>query len=122
MSLDLKLILDLHAKWLRGDSDGKRANLREADLRGASLREADPSGANLDFSAWPLCCGSFGVKADMRLVAQLAKHLAMLDVSQCCGGIKEAMEHFRRTGLAHLFDEFRDDLPKTPVKEGKDVA
>jgi hypothetical protein len=122
MALDLKSILELHGKWLAGEEDGKRANLREADLHESDLREADLYGADLVFAAWPLCCGSFGAKADMRLVAQLAKHLAMLDVSECCGGIQEAMEHFRRTGLAHLFDEFRDDLLETPVKDGENHA
>ena len=102
---------DLHGADLHG-ADLRGADLRRANLHGADLREAD-----LDFACWPLTCGSFGAKADMRLVAQLAKHLAMLDVSDCCGGIREAMENFRRTGLAHLFDEYRDDIPKTPVEE-----
>jgi hypothetical protein len=140
----LKLTLERHANWLRGEEGGVRANLTSADLRGADLRSADLIdadlidadlrgadlrganliganlrganliGANLVFSAWPLRCGSFHVKADMRLVAQLAKHLAMLDVSQCCGGIQEAMAHFRQTGLANLFEEFRSDVEKTP--------
>ncbi|MDR2744429.1 MAG: pentapeptide repeat-containing protein [Desulfovibrio sp.] len=127
---ELGVILDLHAKWLRGEANGERADLHRANLCGADLRGAylqradlegaDLRGANLDFSAWPLRCSSFNVKADMRLVAQLAKHLAMLDVSGCCGGIQEAMEHFRQTGLAHLFAEFRDDLEKTPVSEKPD--
>ena len=63
----LKQILESHGKWLRGEEDGERANLREAnlyganlygaalyeadlyeaDLRGADLREADLYGANL---------------------------------------------------------------------------
>lgn len=89
------------------------ADLRWANLHGAHLDEANLNGANLDFSCWPLHCGSFGVKADMRLVAQLGKHLAMLDVSGCCGGIQEAMIEFRKSPLAHLFDEFRDDLVQT---------
>ena len=162
--VDLKLTLELHAKWLNNEEGGVRADLRGANLQGADLQEADLRGAdlqgaylqgadmqeadlqeadlqeadlqgadlrganlrgadlqgadmqvaNLDFSAWPLRCGSFHAKADIRLVAQLAKHLAMLDVSGCCGGIQEAMSEFRKTGLAHLFDEFRDDLDKTP--------
>ena len=96
--------------------NGCAANLREADLREADLREANLREANLDFSCWPFHCGSFSAKADMRLVAQLAKHLAMLDVSGCCGGIQEAHAAFCKTGLAHLFDEFRGDLAKTPVE------
>ena len=51
-SVELKTILDLHEKWLNGEPDGKKADLRWADLRlanlsGADLHGADLSGANL---------------------------------------------------------------------------
>jgi uncharacterized protein YjbI with pentapeptide repeats len=46
------------------------ANLREANLRGANLMEA-----NLDFSSWPLWCGSVGVKIDRKQAIQLLSHL-----------------------------------------------
>jgi len=45
--MDLKLILEKHGKWLRGESDGERANLSEADLSEANLSGADLSGADL---------------------------------------------------------------------------
>ena len=90
------------------------ANLREANLSWANLSWANLSGANLDFSCWPFKCGSFFAKADMRLVAQLAKHLAMLDVSQCDDDVREAMRVFRQTPMASWFDSFRDDLAATP--------
>jgi hypothetical protein len=51
------------------------ANLEGAGLRGANLEGADLRGANLDFSCWPLWCGSLGVKGDAALVGQLAYHL-----------------------------------------------
>lgn len=38
-------ILSLHKKWLSGDPDGVRADLRGADLRGANLCGADLRGA-----------------------------------------------------------------------------
>ena len=59
---ELKAIIDKHAKWIRGEDGGERAdlcgadlcdadlcnaNLRDADLCGANLRGADLSGANL---------------------------------------------------------------------------
>ena len=49
---ELKTIIDKHAKWLRGEEDGERADLRSADLRSANLRSAnlfnaDLRGANL---------------------------------------------------------------------------
>ena len=45
--MDIKLILEKHAKWARGEDGGERADLRDADLRGANLRDADLRGANL---------------------------------------------------------------------------
>jgi hypothetical protein len=64
---------DLRVANLRG------ANLQWADLLGADLRVADLRGADLDFSVWPLWCGSKNVKADNRLVYQLVAHICGLD-------------------------------------------
>ena len=83
---DLNTIIQLHEKWLRREPGGKKANLSSADLRGADLSDADLShadlryadlrGANVDFSSWPLWCGSLkGVKVDARIARQLAYHL-----------------------------------------------
>jgi hypothetical protein len=44
---ELKLVLELHIKWLRNEDGGKRANLYGADLYGADLSRADLYGANL---------------------------------------------------------------------------
>ncbi len=66
---ELTEILELHKKWLNDEEGGKRANLRGADLQVADLRWAD-----LDFSCWPLWCGSFNVKVDKRIASQLAYH------------------------------------------------
>ena len=60
------------------DADLSRANLRRADLRGADLRGADLSDADIDFSCWPLWCGSLRVKVDKRQAAQLAYHLCSM--------------------------------------------
>lgn len=38
-------ILQRHAKWLKNEEDGERANLRGADLRDADLQDADLQGA-----------------------------------------------------------------------------
>ena len=43
----MQVVVDGHAKWLRGEDDGTRADLRGADLRGADLRGADLRGAVL---------------------------------------------------------------------------
>lgn len=70
----LNVILDKHEKWLNAEEGGKKADLREADLRGANLR-----GADLDYSCWPLWCGSLNVKVDARIARQLAYHFCRLD-------------------------------------------
>lgn len=62
-------ILRLHKMWLNGEEEGERANLRYANLQGA----------NLDYSCWPLWCGSLDVKVDRRIAAQLAYHFCRLD-------------------------------------------
>ena len=88
---DLNTIIQLHEKWLRREPGGKKANLSganlssadlrgadlsDADLSGADLSDADLRGANVDFSSWPLWCGSLkGVKVDARIARQLAYHL-----------------------------------------------
>lgn len=96
---ELKAILDAHKKWLSGDPEGIRADLRGAYLRGAYLREADLRGAylreaylrgaylqgaylqgadlreaNIDFACWPLWCGGLHVQTDARIMRQLAYH------------------------------------------------
>ena len=43
----LNEILEKHSSWLRGETEGTRANLYGADLYGAKLRDADLYGANL---------------------------------------------------------------------------
>jgi len=60
------------------DADLKGADLQDADLRGAYLKGANLRGADLDFSCWPLWCGSKGIKVDLRIVYQLLAHVACL--------------------------------------------
>lgn len=79
---------DLRDTDLRG-SDLQSTNLKCADLRGSDLNYADLRrvhlqganlrGVNLDFSCWPLWCGSFDIKVDVRIARQLAYHLCRLD-------------------------------------------
>ena len=45
--MDIKLILEKHAKWIRGEDGGERADLCNADLCGANLWGANLCGANL---------------------------------------------------------------------------
>ena len=73
----LKLLKDGCKKAIL-DYDISDANLRGADLRGADLRGADLRGADLDYSCYPLWCGSLHLKADKRLACQLAYHLCSM--------------------------------------------
>jgi len=59
-------------------ADLSDADLSDADLRGADLRRADLRGADLDYSCYPLWCGSLHLKADKRLACQLAYHLCSM--------------------------------------------
>jgi uncharacterized protein YjbI with pentapeptide repeats len=67
-------------------TDLERANLSEANLEGANLKGADLRGANLkgvnlDFSAFPLWCGSFNITVDNRIPIQLAYHFCRMNCS-----------------------------------------
>lgn len=82
---ELKKVLDSHKKWLAKEDGGVRADLRDAylrgaDLRGADLRDAylrhaDLRDADLDYSAWPLWCGSLDAYIDDSIAIQLLYHL-----------------------------------------------
>ena len=77
---------DLQGANLWG-ADLQRADLRDAylwgaDLQRADLRDANLQGADLDFSCWPLWCGSRGVIVDLRIVYQLLAHVACLDCDE----------------------------------------
>ncbi|WP_461369547.1 pentapeptide repeat-containing protein [Candidatus Darwinibacter acetoxidans] len=80
------------------------ANLRWAVLEGANLEGANLEMADLDYAAWPLWCGSLGVKADRRLAAQLAYHFCRIDFGddELCKGLQEALvplaNEFHRVG------------------------
>ena len=54
------------------------ADLSGANLSGANLNSANLNGAKLDFAAWPLWCGSKGIKVDKRIASQLVAHVCAL--------------------------------------------
>ena len=78
-SKELKIILERHKDYLLGKPGGAKADLRGADLWGANLRGANLRGADLDYSCWPLWCGSLGAKVDKRIAVQLAYHFCSLN-------------------------------------------
>lgn len=65
---------DLHHTVLRG-SDLSHAVLRGSELRDADLRDVDLRDADLDYSCWPLWCGSLDAHIDTRIAVQLLYHL-----------------------------------------------
>ena len=71
---ELHEVLEHHKKWLAGVG-GKRANLQGADLRCANLQGANLRDASLDYSVWPLWCGTQDVVVDIKLVRQLLAHV-----------------------------------------------
>ncbi len=87
------------------------ANLREADLRGANLREADLrgadlQGANLDFSSGiTFGCVSVGLRADLRLAAQLAYHFCRIDFGNCPEAVEAQRALVKLANRFHRVDE-----------------
>ena len=71
--MDIKLILEKHAKWARGENGGERADLRNANLCSADLRNANLCGADLrnaNLCSVSLCnanlCSASLCNADLR--------------------------------------------------------
>ena len=97
---------------LRG-ANLSRADLRGAKLRGANLRWAnlsrtdlsrtDLSEANVDFSCWPLWCGSLNVKIDKRIFCQLLYHTLRAGKSVDDQEVKKLFEIPEVVNLANQF-------------------
>ena len=102
----IKKVLEEHKKWIEDNSNGKRAKLSNADLRYANL-----SNANLDFSCFPLWCGSFGIKADDRIVSQLIYHVCRLNIENCSDEIKQFVNSIPLE-IKNKFREYRGELKK----------
>ena len=127
---ELDIILKAHKRWLSDkkggwqadlqnddlqDADFRGADLRYANLYGANLWNADIRGADIDYSCWPLWCGSLDVKIDRRIFCQLAYHLCrvIVDDDDC----KEAQLMLGRLANEfHLADEC-GRVPETPKEE-----
>jgi len=55
-------------------------------------------GADLDYSCFPLWCGSFDVKIDKRIAAQLAYHCEDEEVKDAQEKLKPLANQFHRVG------------------------
>ncbi|MEE0100862.1 MAG: pentapeptide repeat-containing protein [Acutalibacteraceae bacterium] len=108
---------DLRGADLRGanltDADLRGAHLRGADLTGANLRGANLRGANIDFSCYPLWCGSLGLKADKRLACQLAYHLCSMQ----CDDAEYIKMRNSILGFANKFHRVDECGELKPIKE-----
>ena len=95
---------DADLRWadLSG-ADLSWANLRGADLRGADLSGANLRGADIDFSCWPLWCGSLNVKIDKRIFCQLLYHALQAGQSVEEPEVKKLFEIPEIVNLANQF-------------------
>jgi hypothetical protein len=64
---------NLEGAYLAG-ADLTEAKLYRANLKGANLKLADLSKANIDYTCWPLWCGSLAVTVDSKIASQLVYH------------------------------------------------
>ena len=75
------------------------------------MRNANLSNADLDFSCFPLWCGSFGIKADDRIVSQLIYHVCRLNIENCSDEIKQFVNSIPLE-IKNKFREYRGELKK----------
>lgn len=92
------------------EADLCEADLCEADLRRANLCGANLCGANLDFSCWPLWCGSLNVNVDKKIAVQLAYHFCSLDCDD-----PEYM-NLRKVLIPFANKIHREDVSKIPAQ------
>ncbi len=94
-------------------ADLREADLRWADLKGACLKDAnlkdvdlrcvDLRGADLDYSSFPLWCGSFDIIVGERLIRQLCYHIAKLKYAGNDSDIKTLLESDVFKSVANKF-------------------
>jgi hypothetical protein len=109
---------DLRVADLRGTNltgaDLTRANLTDANLTGADLTRA-----NIDFSSWPLWCGSLKVKVDRRIACQLLYH-ALAVMARCDD--EEVKELSMSPDLLKFASEFHRRGGCAPIHETQEVV
>ena len=79
---------------------------------------ADLRGANVDFSCWPLWCGSLNVKIDKRIFCQLLYHTLRAGQSVDDQEVKKLFEIPEVVNLANQFHRV-EECGKIEVKNGK---
>ena len=95
------------------------ADLSGSNLRGADLTRANLRGANLDFSCWPLWCGSLDAVIDKRIFCQLLYHTLRAGKSVDDPEVKRLFEIPEIVNLANQFHR-ANECGKIELKNGKD--
>lgn len=117
---ELDEVLRKHKMWLDKAEGGERANMQGADMQdadmrganmqGANMQYADMQGANIDYSCWPLWCGSLHACVDDRIAIQLLYHT--LSVVQHSPYVSEELKRVLLTedvvGIANRFHRVED--------------
>lgn len=137
----LSEVLEKHGKWLMDEKGGGRADLRNADLcyadlsyinlSGANLRyanlghtnlsHANLRGADLDYSCWPLWCGSLKARIDDRQARQLLYHVlsAVAYSDNCSDNLKATLLTKSNIAVANQFHRV-DECGKLKIYEKGD--
>ena len=98
---------DLSDANMRG-ADLCYANMRSANLRRANLRDANLRYANLDYSCWPLWCGSLSPIIDKRIACQLLYHTMMAMRGCDDSEVKEFLGNNQAIAIANQFHRADD--------------
>ena len=104
---ELQKILDLHKKWINGDTEGQKADLSGADLSNANLSNANLGYANLgyaDLSNANLGCADLS-NANLRCADLSNADLSNADLSGTQGvldAIDYISENFERTDDGYI--------------------
>ena len=72
------------------------------------MRGADLRGADLDYSCFPLWCGSFDIKVDSRFVFQIIAHLSRVQKVHLSVEAKRAIKALDK--WKNKFCEYREDV------------
>ena len=99
----------------------QHADMRHADMRSAEMQRTDMRGANIDYSAWPLCCGSLKAYVDDRIAIQLLYHT--LSVVQHSPYVSEDVKAKLLTPeIVSLANRFHRALECGEIKEWEEGA
>ena len=124
---NLREVLEAHKQWLDSYGlNGKKADLRGADiqstiLKGADLRGADLRGVYIDYSDLPLWCGSLSTHFDDRQLKQIAYHLVKAGLHSQNASEETKRELEKLIDFANGFHRAKEcGIIKNPEREEKE--